>query len=142
MKILFIDIVHNTTQLQLCNYSMKLGIQWNVSLKKSPFHGKAHSWQRKPMNNSWKTFTSTASTVCCNWSVFFTLEDMWFQQIDATPHFSNETVRLLKEVISTNGSVNWPLRLCDLTQLGYFFYIEISSGEVRSMTTIHNQFLI
>lgn len=41
------------------------------------------------------------------------LECMWFQQDGPTRHYTNETVKLLKEqfnirVISRNGGVNWP----------------------------------
>ena len=61
------------------------------------------------------------------------LEDMWFQQDDATSHTANVTINLLKtrfaeRVISRNGPVGWPPRSCDLTPLDYFLW-----GYVKSM---------
>ena len=46
--------------------------------------------------------------------------DLWFQQDGATCHTAGETIDLLKEniheqIISRNGSVNWPPRSCKLT---------------------------
>ncbi|EZA61679.1 hypothetical protein X777_10511, partial [Ooceraea biroi] len=53
------------------------------------------------------------------------LENMWFQQDEATCHTADETIALLQEkfserVISRRGNVNWPQRSCDLTPLDFF----------------------
>lgn len=55
------------------------------------------------------------------------LENMWFQQDGATPHFANATITLLEEkfgesIISRNATVNWPPRSCDLTPLDFFLW--------------------
>ena len=63
----------------------------------------------------------------------------WFQQNGATYHTVIETINLLKgqfedNVISTNGSVNWPLRSCDLTPSDYFLW-----GNAISMVYVDKQ---
>lgn len=55
------------------------------------------------------------------------LQEMWFQQLGATPHFSTETIQLFKEKFNgrfslSNDDVNWPPSLCDLTPLDYFLF--------------------
>ena len=52
------------------------------------------------------------------------LEDIFFQQDDATCHTADETMQLLQtkfhgRVISRRGDVNWPPRSCDLTPLDF-----------------------
>jgi len=66
------------------------------------------------------------------------LDDIWFQQDGATPHFANETITLLRtkfpgRIIARNGDVNWPPRSCDLTPLDYFLW-----GYVKSQVYKNN----
>ena len=58
--------------------------------------------------------------------------DMWFQQEVATSHTARDTINLLKEtsderLISRNGPVNWPPRLCDFTPIDYFLWGYVKS---------------
>ena len=53
------------------------------------------------------------------------MDDIYFQQDDATCHTSGETIDLLRQkfpggVISRNGDYNWPPRSCNLTPLDFF----------------------
>ncbi|GFS75632.1 DUF4817 domain-containing protein [Trichonephila clavipes] len=53
------------------------------------------------------------------------VQELWFQQDDATCHTARATITLLKDtigdrLISRIGPVNWPPRSCDLTPLDYF----------------------
>ncbi|GFU05449.1 uncharacterized protein TNCV_3290961 [Trichonephila clavipes] len=53
------------------------------------------------------------------------VQELWFQQDDATCHTARATIDLLKDtfgdrLISRFGPVNWPPRSCDLTPLDYF----------------------
>ena len=55
------------------------------------------------------------------------MDDIWFQQDEATCHTANVTIDLLRTVfenriISRNSDVNWPPRSCNLTPLGYFLW--------------------
>ncbi|GFX34890.1 transposable element Tc3 transposase [Trichonephila clavipes] len=55
------------------------------------------------------------------------VQELWFQQDDATCHTARATIDLLKDtfgdrLISRFGPVNWPPRSCDLTQLDYFLW--------------------
>lgn len=55
------------------------------------------------------------------------LDNMWFQQDDATCHTAHATMDVLHEqfpdmVISRGGDVNWPPRSCDLTPLDFFLW--------------------
>ena len=55
------------------------------------------------------------------------INDMWFQQDGATSHTARVTSDLLEgkfgeRVISRNGPVEWPLRICDLTPLDFFLW--------------------
>ena len=55
------------------------------------------------------------------------LDDMWFQQDDATCHTDNETMALLRKkfngrIISCRGDANWPPRSCDFTPLDFFLW--------------------
>ena len=67
------------------------------------------------------------------------LDDIWFQQDGATPHFANETITLLRtkfpgRIIARNGDVNWPPRSrSDLTPLDYFLW-----GYVKSQVYKNN----
>ncbi|GFU55656.1 uncharacterized protein TNCV_1649691 [Trichonephila clavipes] len=61
------------------------------------------------------------------------VQELWFQQDGATRHTARATIDLLKDtfgdrLISRFGSVNWPLRSCDLTPLDYFLW-----GYVKSL---------
>ncbi|GFW48791.1 transposable element Tc3 transposase [Trichonephila clavipes] len=61
------------------------------------------------------------------------VQEMWFQQDDATCHTARATIDLLKDtfgdrLISRFGPVNWPPRSCDLTPLDYFLW-----GYVKSL---------
>lgn len=60
--------------------------------------------------------------------IYIYLENIWFQQDPGTPHFSNDIIELLKQkfpgrIISRNGDIDWPARLCDLTSLKYFLWV-------------------
>lgn len=60
------------------------------------------------------------------------LDEIWFQQDDAKPHTSNETMALLREhfgerLISLNGPVDWPPRSCDITPLDFFLWGYVKS---------------
>ncbi|KAK9891522.1 hypothetical protein WA026_014759 [Henosepilachna vigintioctopunctata] len=64
------------------------------------------------------------------------LVDMWFHQNGPTCHTARETMDMLKDkfgeqLISRNGSVNWPPRSCDLTPLDYFLW-----GYVKSLVYV------
>ncbi|GFW90316.1 transposable element Tc3 transposase [Trichonephila clavipes] len=53
------------------------------------------------------------------------VQELWFQQDDATCHTARATIDLLKDtfgdrLISRFGPVNWPPRSCDLKPLDYF----------------------
>ncbi|GFV85571.1 uncharacterized protein TNCV_3773951 [Trichonephila clavipes] len=53
------------------------------------------------------------------------VQQLWFQQDDATCHTARATIDLLKDtfgdrLISRFGPVNWPQRSWDLTPLDYF----------------------
>ena len=55
------------------------------------------------------------------------VDDVYFQQNDATCHTSGETIGLLREkipgrVISRNDDYNWPPKSCDLTPLDFFLW--------------------
>ena len=57
---------------------------------------------------------------------------MWFQQDGASSHRARVTIDSLKgefgeRVISRNGPVEWPPRLCDLTLLAFFLWGHIKS---------------
>ncbi|GFY14525.1 transposable element Tc3 transposase [Trichonephila clavipes] len=61
------------------------------------------------------------------------VQELWFQQDDATCHIARATIDLLKDtlgdrLISRFGPVNWPPRSCDLTPLDYFLW-----GYVKSL---------
>ncbi|GFU61724.1 transposable element Tc3 transposase [Trichonephila clavipes] len=61
------------------------------------------------------------------------VQELWFQQDDATCHTARATIDLLKDtfgdrLISRFGPVNWPPRSCDLTPLDYFLW-----GYVKSL---------
>ncbi|GFU71506.1 transposable element Tc3 transposase [Trichonephila clavipes] len=61
------------------------------------------------------------------------VQELWFQQDDATCHTARATNDLLKGtfgycLISRFGPVNWPQRSCDLTPLDYFMW-----GYVKSL---------
>ncbi|GFU59859.1 uncharacterized protein TNCV_4726261 [Trichonephila clavipes] len=69
-----------------------------------------------------------------NWAVgtCSKLCELWFQQDGATCHTARTTIDLLKDtfgdrLISRFGSVNWPPRSCDLTQLDYFLWCYVKS---------------
>ena len=60
------------------------------------------------------------------------INDMRFQQDDATSHTARVTIDLLKDkfgerVISRNGPVKWLPRSCDLTPLDFFLWGHIKS---------------
>ena len=66
------------------------------------------------------------------------LEDTWFQQDSAAPHFANETITLLYikfpgRVISRNGDVNWAPRSCDLSPLDYFLWGYVKSQVCKNI---------
>ncbi|GFV95744.1 uncharacterized protein TNCV_1727941 [Trichonephila clavipes] len=55
------------------------------------------------------------------------VQELWFQQDEATCHTARATIDLLKDtfgdrLISRFGPVNWPPRSCDLTPLDYFLW--------------------
>ncbi|GFU46678.1 uncharacterized protein TNCV_1546851 [Trichonephila clavipes] len=55
------------------------------------------------------------------------VQELWFQQDNATCHTARATIDLLKDtfgdrLISRFGPVNWPPRSCDLTPLDYFLW--------------------
>ena len=57
------------------------------------------------------------------------INNMWFQQDGATSHTALVTIDLLKSkfgecVISRNGPVEWPSRLCDLTPYFCVLFID------------------
>ena len=57
----------------------------------------------------------------------YDLENMWFQQDDATCHTARITMDLLRGAfgeyfILPSRPVNWPHRSCDLTCLDYFLW--------------------
>ncbi|GFV65322.1 transposable element Tc3 transposase [Trichonephila clavipes] len=61
------------------------------------------------------------------------VQELWFQQDDATCHTARATIDLLKDtfgdrLISRFGPVNWLPRSCDLTPLDYFLW-----GYVKSL---------
>ncbi|GFS90019.1 transposable element Tc3 transposase [Trichonephila clavipes] len=61
------------------------------------------------------------------------VQELWFQQDDATCHKARASIDLLKDTfgdrqISRFGPVNWPPRSCDLTPLDYFLW-----GYVKSL---------
>ncbi|GFV93103.1 uncharacterized protein TNCV_2551941 [Trichonephila clavipes] len=61
------------------------------------------------------------------------VQELWFQQDDATCHTARAPIDLLKDtfsdrLISRFGPVNWPPRSCDLTPLDYFLW-----GYVKSL---------
>ncbi|GFW92292.1 transposable element Tc3 transposase [Trichonephila clavipes] len=61
------------------------------------------------------------------------VQELWFQQDQATCHTARATIDLLKDtlgdrLISRFGPVNWPPRSCDLTPLDYFLW-----GYVKSL---------
>ncbi|GFV57167.1 transposable element Tc3 transposase [Trichonephila clavipes] len=61
------------------------------------------------------------------------VQELWFQQDDATCHTARATIDLLKDtfgdrLISRFGLVNWPPRSCDITPLDYFL-----RGYVKSL---------
>ncbi|GFV38176.1 transposable element Tc3 transposase [Trichonephila clavipes] len=61
------------------------------------------------------------------------VQELWFQQDDATCHTARATIDLLKDtfgdrLISSFEPVNWPPRSCDLTPLDYFLW-----GYVKSL---------
>ncbi|GFX37616.1 putative transposable element [Trichonephila clavipes] len=63
----------------------------------------------------------------------YDVQELWFQQDDATYHTARATYDLLKDkfgdrLISRFGPVNWPPRSCDLTPLDYFLW-----GYVKSL---------
>ncbi|GFV30900.1 transposable element Tc3 transposase [Trichonephila clavipes] len=60
------------------------------------------------------------------------VQELWFQQNDATCHTARATVNLLKDTLGDRlilrfGSVNWPPRSCDLTPLDYFLWSYVKS---------------
>ncbi|GFW78608.1 transposable element Tc3 transposase [Trichonephila clavipes] len=60
------------------------------------------------------------------------VQELWFQQEDATCHTARATIDLLKYtfgdcLISRFGPVNWPPRSCDLTPLDYFLWVYVRS---------------
>ncbi|GFW12784.1 transposable element Tc3 transposase [Trichonephila clavipes] len=60
------------------------------------------------------------------------VQELWFQQDDATCHTARVTIDLLKDtfsdrLISRFGPVNWPPRSCDLTPLDYFMWVYVKS---------------
>ena len=66
------------------------------------------------------------------------MDNVWFQQDDATCHTPHATIDLLREtfdggLISRNVDVNWPPRSCDLTQLDYFLW-----GAVKDKCYVHH----
>ena len=78
------------------------------------------------------------------WQFFFTIiddidvNDMRFQQDDATSHITTKTLNLLRTkfsdpIISHNSAINWPSRSCDLTPLDYFL-----SGYVKDQIYADN----
>ncbi|GFW97825.1 transposable element Tc3 transposase [Trichonephila clavipes] len=61
------------------------------------------------------------------------VQELWFQQDDATCHTARATIDLLEDtfgdrLISRFGPVNWSPRSCDLTPLDYFLW-----GYVKSL---------
>ncbi|GFU05874.1 transposable element Tc3 transposase [Trichonephila clavipes] len=61
------------------------------------------------------------------------IQELWFQQDDATCYTARATIDLLKDtfgdrLISRFEPVNWPPRSCDLTPLDYFLW-----GYVKSL---------
>ncbi|GFW66166.1 transposable element Tc3 transposase [Trichonephila clavipes] len=62
------------------------------------------------------------------------VQELWFQQDDATCHTARATIDLLKDTFGDRlisrrfGPVNWPPRSCDLTPLDYFLW-----GYVKSL---------
>ncbi|GFW63642.1 transposable element Tc3 transposase [Trichonephila clavipes] len=61
------------------------------------------------------------------------VQELWFQQDEATCHTARATIDLLKDtfgdrLISRFGPVNWPPRSCNLTPLDYFLW-----GYVKSL---------
>ncbi|GFV77554.1 uncharacterized protein TNCV_1070831 [Trichonephila clavipes] len=68
----------------------------------------------------------------------YDVQELWFQQDDATCHTARATIDLLKDtlgdrLISRFGPVNWPPRSCDLTPLDYFLW-----GYVKSLVYADN----
>ncbi|GFW40248.1 transposable element Tc3 transposase [Trichonephila clavipes] len=60
------------------------------------------------------------------------VQELWFQQDDATCHTARATIDLLKDTFgdrltSRFGPVNWPPRSCDLTPLDYFLWRYVKS---------------
>ncbi|GFU72104.1 transposable element Tc3 transposase [Trichonephila clavipes] len=60
------------------------------------------------------------------------VQELWFQQDDATCHTARATIVLLKDtfadrLISRFTPVNWPARSCDLTPLDYFMWGYVKS---------------
>ncbi|GFU89369.1 transposable element Tc3 transposase [Trichonephila clavipes] len=60
------------------------------------------------------------------------VQELWFQQDDATCHTAHAPIDLLKDMfgdrlISRFGPVNWPPRSCDLTPLDYFLWGYVNS---------------
>ncbi|GFS83928.1 transposable element Tc3 transposase [Trichonephila clavipes] len=67
------------------------------------------------------------------------VQELWFQQDDATCHTARAPIDLLKDtfgdrLISRFEPVNWPPRSCDLTSLGYFLW-----GYVKSLVYADKQ---
>ena len=65
------------------------------------------------------------------------INDMWFQQDDATSHRARVTIDLLKgkfgeRVISRNVPVEWSSRSCDLTPLDFFLW-----GHMKSLIYVN-----
>ncbi|GFU77963.1 transposable element Tc3 transposase [Trichonephila clavipes] len=72
------------------------------------------------------------------------VQELWFQQDDATCHTACATIDLLKDtfgecVISGFGPVNWPPRSCDLTLLDYFLlgYVKLLVYADKPQTLDH-----
>ncbi|GFU52059.1 putative DD41D transposase [Trichonephila clavipes] len=61
------------------------------------------------------------------------VQELWFQQDEATCHTAHATIDLLKDtfgdrLISRFGLMNWPPKSCDLTPLNFFLW-----GYVKSL---------
>ncbi|GFU67637.1 transposable element Tc3 transposase [Trichonephila clavipes] len=74
------------------------------------------------------------------------VQELWFQQDDATCHTARATIHLLKNtfgerLISRFGPVNWPARSCDLTPLDYFLwgYVKLLVYADKPQTLDHSE---
>ncbi|GFV93754.1 histone-lysine N-methyltransferase SETMAR [Trichonephila clavipes] len=74
------------------------------------------------------------------------VQELWFQQDDATCHTARATIDLLKHtfgdrLISRFGPVNWPPRSCDLTPLDYFLPVVENVNRITEIIEVDCHFI-